>query len=1126
MDFRILGPFEVRDGDRPVDLGGDKQRAVLAILLLHPNEVVSADRLIDDLWGERPPPTALKTLQVYISRARKALENHRDPLSGSPNGLLVTRGRGYLLRVEPDELDLDRFRGLLEQGREALAAGDPERAARILRAGLALWRGPPLADFAYEPFAQSAIAQLEELRLGALEERVEADLALGRERELVGELADLVEQDPLRERLRGQLMVALYRSGRQAEALEVYQRFRQALSEQLGLDPGPGLQELEVAILNRDASLAAPVNDRPPVKTPASEAAHALRPVRRRWLSLAVAGSIMVAIAAIAAVALSGGGASALPSVIASDSVGAINPTGDTIVAAVPIGVSPSGLAAGDHGLWASNSNDNTVSRIDPATHAVVQTIAVDSGPSGIAAGADAVWVANSFSGTVSRIDPAVNRVVQTIPVGNAPSGVAFGFDSVWVTNSSDGTLSRIDAVSGAVEKMIPLGGGATDVAAGLDGVWVSDEASGRVLRVDPRINQPTAAVTVGTGPTAIAVGFGSVWVANSLDGTVSRINPRTNAVIWTIPVGSGAGGIAVGAGGVWVANEFAASVSRINPATNAVAATIHVGSRPHGMAIAGGLVWVGAQPAGNNHRGGTLTVMQQAPYGSTDPGVLLQSGASILTIDMINDGLTAFNQVGGSAGGQVVPDLATSVPAPTDGGTTYTFRLRPGIRYSNGTPVRPEDFRRAIERAFNLSGIYAAYFYGHLVGAAACVARPERCDLRRGIVTDDAAGTITFHLTSPDPLFRDELALTLAVAVPAATPNHDLGAHPPPATGPYEIASISPREVKLVRNPYFHEWSHAARPDGYPDQIIWRIGASTETAVTAIEHDSADWTIDPPPADRLGELQTRFASRLYDNPDTAGTLAMWLNTRVAPFNDVRVRRALSYAIDRGEVARVLGQDAHPTCQLLAPYVPGYRRYCPYTLNPNRAGVWSAPDLAKARGMIAASRTRGMRITLWSAPGYVADFTTTARYIASLLDRLGYRARVKAFAVNGPAFARCGDPRTRCQLAFSDFEDLFPDATEDFAWLNCQGSVPVFSLNWAQFCDPRLAGLSRRALAAEGANSPAATQLWAEADRLVTDQAPIVSLVTPRTIDFVSTRVRNYQYNVITGITLDQLWVR
>jgi DNA-binding SARP family transcriptional activator len=243
-DFRILGPLEASDEAGPLLLGGQKQRAVLALLLLEPGRVVSTDRLIDALWGEQPPRTATTSLQNFISQLRKTL---------GPE-VLETKPPGYRLRIRPGELDVDRFRVLVESARGA-AAG--ERAEK-LRHALALWRGPALADLAYEPFAQPHIAHFEELRLATLEERVEADLDTGAHGELVGELEGLVEEFPLRERLRGQYMLALYRSGRQAEALQTYQEGRRLLVEQLGIDPSRELQQLHGAILRQDAALQAP----------------------------------------------------------------------------------------------------------------------------------------------------------------------------------------------------------------------------------------------------------------------------------------------------------------------------------------------------------------------------------------------------------------------------------------------------------------------------------------------------------------------------------------------------------------------------------------------------------------------------------------------------------------------------------------------------------------------------------------------------------------------------------------------------------------------------------------------------------------------------------------------------
>jgi YVTN family beta-propeller protein len=595
-------------------------------------------------------------------------------------------------------------------------------------------------------------------------------------------------------------------------------------------------------------------------------------------------------------------------------------------------------------------------------THTVDQTIAVNSTPSAIAVGGGAVWVANNFSGTVSRVDPAADHVVQTIQVGNGPSGIAVGDGAVWVANSNGGTLSKLDAVSGLVVKTIPLGG-ATDVAVGLGAIWVSDAANGRVLRIDPRTDQVTAAINVGTGPSAITPGDGSVWVANSLDGTVSRIDPRTNHVLAAIPVGNGPGAIAVATGGVWVANGFGHSVVRIDSATDAVTRTITVGNNPGGLAAAGGLIWVSAQDSGASHRGGTLAVLQNAQFGSLDPA-LPGSIGSILTLYMTNDGLTAFKRVGGSDGEQVVPDLAVSLPT----------QLRSGIRYSNGQPVLPEDFRRAIERDFTLGpgaqlDTVAYAYFEDVVGAAACVGRTTRCDLSRGIVTDEAARPVTFHLVHPDPELAAHLALWAAAAVPASAPDHDIGSRPLPATGPYEVALDTPREVKLVRNPYFREWSHAAQPGGFPNQIVWRLGATGEAAVSVVERGDADYTLDPPPPDRMPELRTRFASQLKINP-TDETILMGLNTKKRPFTDPRVRQALSYAINRGELSQLLGQDSHPSCQMLPPFIPGHQPYCPYTLNPGDAGVWHAPNLRQARTLIAASGTRGTPITIWNQPAF------------------------------------------------------------------------------------------------------------------------------------------------------------
>jgi DNA-binding SARP family transcriptional activator len=252
MEFRILGPLEVWDEGRELSLGGPKPRALVALLLLHLNEVVPADRLIDELWGGDSPQDASAALRVNVSRLRKVL----------PQDVLTTKASGYVLRVEPDALDLQRFERLVDEGRNLLTRGLAAEASQRLRDALSLWRGPALADFTYESLAQAAIARLEEIRMTAVELRIDADLVLRRHDELVGELEALVAGHPLRERLRMYLMTALYRSGRQAEALEAYQDARRALVDKLGIEPSTALQDLERAILRHDPALEAPAAPR------------------------------------------------------------------------------------------------------------------------------------------------------------------------------------------------------------------------------------------------------------------------------------------------------------------------------------------------------------------------------------------------------------------------------------------------------------------------------------------------------------------------------------------------------------------------------------------------------------------------------------------------------------------------------------------------------------------------------------------------------------------------------------------------------------------------------------------------------------------------------------------------
>ena len=315
MQYRILGPFAVAKDGAEVVMGSGKQRALLALLLLHANEAVSTDRLIDQLWGESRSASATKVLQNYVSKLRRLLGDD----------VLITRAHGYELRVEPGELDLDRFDDLVAEGRRALAAGDPEQAAAVLAEALALWRGPPLADFTYEPFALSEIDRLDGLRLAALTERIDADLQLGHHDALIGELEGLVARYPLQERLRGQLMLALYRAGRQADALRVYKETRRVLVDELGIEPSKELQQLEHAILVHDPSLEPP---------PVARGAGGRKWSRTRFLVVALVLAAVIAVAGILVIHLRGGkGIASFP----NGAVGAIDPKTNRLVGKVPV---------------------------------------------------------------------------------------------------------------------------------------------------------------------------------------------------------------------------------------------------------------------------------------------------------------------------------------------------------------------------------------------------------------------------------------------------------------------------------------------------------------------------------------------------------------------------------------------------------------------------------------------------------------------------------------------------------------------------------------------------------------------------------------------------------------------
>ena len=735
-----------------------------------------------------------------------------------------------------EHLDAALFQDGFTAGRAALEAGRYTEAAETLREALALWRSPVLADLADYAFTRPEAARLEELRLAALEARIDADLALGRHDALTAELEHLVAEHPLRERLHGQLMLALYRCGRQAEALAAYRRARDLLAGELGIDPGEPLRHLHASVLAHDPALdwsdgretVAEVHPPAPAPQPLLRLRNPVARGRPR-AAMCWAGEGGAATACwwrawrswsspLRPLSWWPGRGRAGQRACRATRVGLIDSGGGRVGAAVSVG-SPAGLAYGDGSVWAVNGTEGTVSRINPATHAVVDQIPVGSAPSAVAVTGENVWVTNSGDGTVSRINAAADAVVQTTPVGNVPVAIASGPSGVWVTNSGDDTVNRIDPLTGKVTRTVQVGGHPDGIAVGPDAVWVANGEDGTVTRIDPATGQPRGPVPVGSGPAGIAVTPAAVWVADSLDLTVSKINPATDRVTDIIGVGDGPGAIVATKDALWVSDEFDATLDRIDLRSGQVTRSVFVGSSPRGLAATPSGVWVAARAfAAASHRGGTLTVVsdylpERDPVQAYDP-------VAIPALATVYDGLVALRRSGGAAGLTLVPDLARTLPRPAAAALPTRSRSAAGIRYSNGTPVRASDFRRGIQRQLSF-GVYPPYYEG-ILGGQACHRHPRRCDLSAGIITDDAAGTVTFHLGHADPDFLYKLALIIAVPAPPGAPDHAIDRAPfLPGTGPYKISQYRrDASLTLVRNPYFRQWSYAAQPAGYPSVI------------------------------------------------------------------------------------------------------------------------------------------------------------------------------------------------------------------------------------------------------------------------------------------------------------------
>jgi YVTN family beta-propeller protein len=833
----------------------------------------------------------------------------------------------------------------------------------------------------------------------------------------------------------------------------------------------------------------------------------------RRWLAVGAA-VLAVALIAVAVPLIRSGDGEVVPT---ANSVAKIDTGAGTITLATPLGARPGAAAFGFGSLWVAEPDREVVVRVDGTNGQVRDTIQVGESPAGVAVGEGSVWVTNAGDGTVSRISPETNDVTQILTVGLGPSGIAVGDGSLWVADSAASVLVRIVVASGNTTT-VALAARPTGVAYTSEGVWVSSSGAGTLSRIDPRSLQVTTRTQVGNGPTAVLPAFGSIWVANSLDGTVSKVDPETGDVRAGVPVGERPNALAEVGGSIWVANEFAGTVVPIDPDTGRPGHRVRAGGSLAGIVGTGDGLWAAVGPSPASHRGGTLRIASKDRPTTLDPAAAyyFEFGGQILSIT--NDGLVAFKKSGGAEGTTLVPDLASALPDVSGDGLTYRFPLRNGIRYSTGEPVRPEDFRYALERAFSLNQA-AVSEYPAIAGARGCFEEPTTCDLSSEIEVDQDA--ITFHLAFPDPDLPYRLALPFAFPVPVGTPIKHQPFDPVPATGPYVISSAGKEGMVLERNEEFRQWSAAAQPEGFVDRIEWTFGKGPERNLDRLLAGQIDWVADILPSGIVAELTTSYPGQLVQAARPVTTY-MGINLDAAPFDDPRVRRAVNFAVDRAHVQELLGgeQVSRVTCQILPPNFPAYEPFCPYTKDPG--SVWSRPDMRRARELVRAADVAGAKVDIW-AFDFVPVFVDIARYFVRLLDGLGLDAKLHV-PPDDKVYTRSiyRPDQNGIEMFMTAW---FTDYPEPGGFIGLLFACEAASNNGG-FCDPAfddaMAEAGRLAL-----TDPAeANAAWAELDRRLVKEAVWVSLGNPIRAYAFSERVGDVQIHPQWELLLSRVWVQ
>jgi YVTN family beta-propeller protein len=831
------------------------------------------------------------------------------------------------------------------------------------------------------------------------------------------------------------------------------------------------------------------------------------------------------AVAAIAAVALTlvfalGGSAE---KAVAANSVVALKPSG-FVAATVPVGTRPVAMATGAGSLWVANLDDKTVTRVDPTSRRSLRSITLSATPTGLAADRGGIWV-TAGARAVSKIDPTYNQLTLTRRIGIAglpfeaqavPRPALAAFGSVWIVDS-DGYVTRLDPDTARETGSADVGNEPSAIAAGDGSVWVTNSSDGTVTRIDPT-TMLTTTIPVGHGPAAIAVNEAGALIANAGDNTVVRVDPGTNAVVGTTAVGDSPVAVLATPDAIWVANSRDGTVARLDPRSGRVTKTKHLGGTPDALAFADGKVWVAvaAPPPSAPAGGGVLHVSLPEDFVSLDPA--LNPSFNLPYATCAN--LVTYPDKPAPEGSHIVPEVAEAIPTPTQGGRVYTFRIRPGFRFSppSNEKVTAETFKSTIERmasprlkspnAFLFSGIvgYDAYVNGKANELAGVVAHGR---------------TLKVTLSHPDGAFLSNLASGAACAVPRGTPAIPGGINNIPSAGPYYIASYTPRQqLVLRRNPNYH----GNRPRRF-ERIVFAIGVDPTRAVREIEAGTAD-TAGALPRDagpRLareygpGSAAARAGHQQYFISPALGARYLHMNISRPLFSQLRLRRAVNFALDRpalvAEGRRYTETNpfnaGEPTDSYMPLGVAGATDTHVYPVN--------GPNLRKAKQLAGRIEATAVMYT----PN-VSPWLQEAQIVRRDLKPLGINVEVKQFAI-GDFFARIGRPHEPFDLAVSGWGFGSTDPAQIFEPFALPFDKPG-SDNFSHFRNPEFV---RQIAAAAKLSGPRRYRTYraiqSELQRKLVPAAPFASDASR---DFFSARIGCQFYQPVYGIDLAALCLR